>query len=92
MKFVMLGKYSLKGLEGASAERTKKANALVTKAGGRIDAIYALLGEYDLVFIVDFPGVPEAMKASIGITKMTGIGFQTMPAVSVDEFDRLIRK
>jgi hypothetical protein len=44
------------------------------------------------VFIVDFPGVSEAMKASIGITKMTGIGFQTMPAVSVDEFDRLIRK
>jgi uncharacterized protein with GYD domain len=91
MKFLMLGKYSLKGLEGASAERTKKVGALVAKSGGRIESIHALLGAYDLVFIADFPGAPDAMKASIGIAKMTGIAFETMPAVPVDEFDRLLK-
>ncbi len=92
MKFVMLGRYSLKGLESASAQRTKKVNDIVAKAGGRVESIFALLGKYDLVFIADFPGVPAAMKASIAISKLTGISFQTHPAVSVEEFDRLIKK
>ncbi len=91
MRFVMLGRYSLKGLEGASAQRTKKANAIVEKAGGRVESIFALMGKYDLVIIADFPAVPAAMKASIDIGKLTGISFHSLPAVPVDEFDRLIK-
>mgnify|MGYP000854154243 CR=1 FL=1 len=91
MKFVMLGNYSLKGLKGASARRTGKVNDIVAKAGGRLDSIFALLGDYDLVITADFPSVPVAMKASIDISKLTGISFRSLPAVPVDEFDRLIK-
>lgn len=30
------------------------------------------------------------MKASAGLTKLTGIGLRTAPAVPIKEFDRLI--
>ena len=89
-KFLMLGKYSSEAMKGMSAERTKKAKELVTKAGGKVDFIYALLGNYDLALVADFPGMKEAMKASVGLTKLTGIGFTTSPAISVEEFDKLM--
>lgn len=88
--FFMFGKYSIDALKEISAERTKNATAIVGDCGGEIKAGYALLGETDLVLIVDFPGVKEAMKASVELAKLLGISFTTAPAVTVEEFDKLI--
>lgn len=88
--FVMLGKYSQAGLQGASAARTKNAMALIEKAGGKVNSMYALLGKYDLAFVIDFPSTAEAMKVSLELAKLTGIGFITSPAVGIKEFDKLI--
>jgi len=52
--------------------------------------MYALVGSYDLAFIVDLPGIQDILKASVAITKATDIGFTTMPAVTVEEFDKII--
>jgi len=30
------------------------------------------------------------MKASVGLAKLLGVGFTTAPAVSMDEFDKLV--
>ncbi len=89
--FLMLGKYSAEGLKGASSARTKTAVAALEKAGGKVKAMYALLGEYDLAFVLDFPGMTEAMKGSLALAKLTGIGFVTSPAVSIEEFDTLVK-
>jgi len=53
--------------------------------------MFALLGNYDLAFIMDFPGMKDALKASVAITKLTRIGFTTLSAIEVKEFDRIIR-
>ncbi len=87
-KFMMLGKYSVEAIRGITAERTEKVAKAIEKAGGKVNSWFALLGNYDLVFIVDFPGVKEALKASVSLTKLTGIGFTTSPAISVEEFDK----
>jgi len=89
-KFLMLGKYSVEAIRGIAADRTKKGIEIIEKAGGKINAMYALLGRYDLAFVVDFPGVAEAMKASVALAKLTGIGFTTSPAVPIEEFDKLV--
>jgi uncharacterized protein with GYD domain len=86
----MFGKYSIGAMKEISAERTKNATAVIGDCGGKIKAGYALLGETDLVLIADFPGVKEAMKASVELTKLLGISFMTAPAVTVEEFDKLI--
>lgn len=88
-KFLMLGKYSTQAIKGLSAERTKKVVETIEKSGGKVNAMYALLGNYDLAFVVDFPGTSEAMKASVTLSKLTDIGFTTSAAVTVDEFDKL---
>ena len=88
-KFVMLGKYSTEAIKGIKAERTKKVVQMIEKAGGKVNAIYALLGNFDLLLLVELPSVSQALKVSVAITKLTGIGFTTSPAVSVEEFDKL---
>ncbi len=90
--FFMLGKYSADALKGISSGRTEKALKLVKKFGGEIKAMYALLGEIDLVFILTFPDMEKAMQASVALNKLTGISFTTLPALSVEEFDKLMDK
>ena len=89
--FMMLGKYSLEASREMSPARTEKAVNLIKKFGGEMTAMYALLGEKDLVLIVNFPGIDQAMRASVALAKMTGISFTTSPAVSVEEFDKLMK-
>ena len=87
-KYVMLGRYSVEGIKGVSKERTKTVVDEIKKKEGKVDAMYATLGNYDLCFVVDFPGNTEAMKASVNIAKATGIGFRTLPAITAEEFDK----
>ena len=87
--FVMLGKYSSEALKEISAERTERAVGTIKKFGGQVSSMYTLLGDHDLVLIVDLPGVEQAMQASIALNKSTGIAFTTSPALKVEDFDKL---
>jgi len=89
-KFFMYGKYSKEAMEGISADRTKKALDVIVNAGGKVNSMYALLGKYDIVLITDFPGVAEVMKASIGLNKLSGIAFTSFPAITIEEFDKVM--
>ena len=88
--YFMFGKYSADSIKSISAERTGKAATLLQKHGGKLISGYALLGEYDLVLIVELPGTDQAVKASVELSKMTGIAFSTSPAVGVEDFDKLM--
>jgi uncharacterized protein with GYD domain len=88
--YFMFGKYSFESLNQISSERTDKAVSLIYKFGGQVNSMYTLLGEQDIVLIVDFPNIEQVMKASIALTKMTSISFKTSPALSVEDFDKII--
>jgi len=88
--FFMFGKYTSKSIENISAERTQQAVSEIRKLGGEVKAMHVLLGEYDLLFCVNLPGIDEAIKASVTLSKLTGIAFTTCPAVTVEAFDRLV--
>lgn len=87
--YLMFGNYSHESIKEISAERTGDAAALIEKHGGKVIAGYALLGDKDLVLIVDLPDNEQAMKTSVALSKMLGIGFSTSPAVTVETFDKL---
>ncbi|MHB8155145.1 MAG: GYD domain-containing protein [Candidatus Omnitrophota bacterium] len=89
-KFFMYGKYSKEAMGDISADRTKKALDAIAKAGGKVNSMYALLGKYDIVLITDFPGVTEVMKASVALKKLTNISFTSFPAITIEEFDKII--
>lgn len=88
--FLMFGKYSPEALKQISSKRTEEVVKVVKKFKGEVKAMYALLGEKDLVFILTFPEMEQAMKASVALSKLTGIAFTTLPAVTVEDFDRLM--
>jgi uncharacterized protein with GYD domain len=88
--FLMFGRYSSEALKGISPKRTAKTLKLFKKLGGEVKSIYALLGKEDLVLIVDLPNLEQVMKASIALHKSTGISFSTVPAVTAEEFDRIM--
>ncbi|MEW5815311.1 MAG: GYD domain-containing protein [Spirochaetota bacterium] len=88
-KFFMFGKYTSDAIKGIKSERTKKATAIIEKFGGKLESIYALMGEYDIVIIGDFPEIQAALKTSIALNKLTGISFSTSPAITVEEFDKI---
>jgi len=90
--FMMFGKYSSNALKGISPGRTDKAVALIKKHRGDIKSMYAVLGEHDLVFTIDFPDADQAMATSVALYKLTGVHFVTSPVVEVEKFDKLIGK
>jgi uncharacterized protein with GYD domain len=87
----MLGKYSIEAIRGINPERTKKALKTIKKLGGRVESLYTLLGCYDLAAMVDFPKNADVIKASIALTRVTGIAFTTFPAMTVEEFDKIVK-
>ncbi len=89
-KYLMLGKYSTESLKEISAGRTKRAIEMIEKSGGKVISIYMLLGNYDIALIVDLPSNSEATKVSVSLSKSTNIGFTTFPAMTVEEFDKLV--
>lgn len=88
--FLMFGKYTPEAMKEISADRTKAAQKLVKQMGGKIQAMYATLGENDLVAVVNLPSTDDALKASIALNRMTGIVFSTIPAVAVEDFDKMV--
>ena len=87
---VLFGKYSVEAMQGISTDRTSAAANLIQELGGNVVSMYALLGAYDLMLIVQLPGIQEAVKASVALGKKTGIAFTTAPALSVEDFDKLM--
>ena len=88
--YFLFGSYSEDAVKRISAKRTQRAASVIQQYGGTLQSGYALLGEDDLVLIIDLPGTEQAMKVSVALTKLTGISFTTVPAVPVDTFDKIM--
>ena len=91
-RYLMIGKYSTEAVREISAQRTDKAIRLIKELGGEVHSMYALLGGFDFMLLVDFPKLEVAMKASLGLTILTGISFTTYPAVTINDFDKMMGK
>jgi uncharacterized protein with GYD domain len=87
--FFLFGKYSAASIKDISAKRSAAAAATVKKLGGELKSLHALLGEHDLVMMVELPGIAEAVKCSLALAKQSGIAFTTAPAIPVEQFDKL---
>lgn len=88
--FMMFGKYTAEAMQGISPERTERAVKIIKTSGGEVVSMYAVMGEHDLVFTLDFPDAESAIAASVALNKATGISFITSPVVDVEMFDKLI--
>lgn len=88
--FFMLGTYLPGETRNIAAHRTNQLHDIVTRLGGKVVSAYALLGQYDLVLIVELPSLDDAMRAAIGLGNLIGIKFRTSVALPIDAFDKLV--
>jgi len=88
--FIMTGSYTTEAINQISAKRTTKAQEIVKKCGGKIMAAYATLGDTDLLAVMEFPSINDAIKASVALSKALEISFSTVPAIRIEEFDKLV--
>ena len=87
--YLMFGTLTQAARNAVSAKRTEDAVALINQLGGEFKAGYATLGEVDFVVIVDLPDTERAIQLSVGLSRLLDINFRAVPAVSIDEFDKL---
>ena len=88
--YIMMGKYSIDSIGKMNAARTKRGKEIIASCEGELKAGYAILGERDLVLIAEFPTTEQAIKASTNLSKELGIGFSSAPAISIEDFDKII--
>ena len=90
--FIMIGKYTMQALDEVSAERTRSVENYIKTLGGKVKEMFVLLGNYDVILIVELPSEEKAIQASLGLSRSTGIDFTTYPAVSAENFDTIAQQ
>lgn len=88
--YLMLGNYTNPSVREINAGRTKEAVGIIEKNNGQVVSMYAMLGQFDVVLVVNLPGNREAMEVSVGLSRITGIHFNTGPVIPIDRFDEMI--
>jgi uncharacterized protein with GYD domain len=88
--YFMFGKYSLEAVKALGGERTEKAIAVIEANGGTFKSAHMLLGDTDVVAIVELPDTERAMKTSVELSKLLWVSFNTVPALTVEAFDQLM--
>ena len=88
--FLLFGRYSSEAIKDISSDRTEKVRDLIKKNNGKIISMYAVMGDHDLVFTINFPDTKTAMATSVALYKLTGIHFTTSAVVDVEQFDTLV--
>lgn len=89
--YLMFGQYTAASVKKISAKRTEDSLDLVKKLGGKIKDGYAMLGDQDLLIILEAKDNQTAMKISVELAKLLEVSFTTAPAVSIEEFDKLMK-
>lgn len=88
-KFIMFGRFYRDAFEDIGVDRTEEAVEIIAKAGGELIATYTLLGEIEVVLVLDLPDVQTALKVSVELGKLIKMSFTTQPAFSAEESSRL---
>ena len=92
--YVALGKTTPEGarnLAAAIAAMEDVASALES-LGGRLVDDFALLGQYDYLFIAEAPNEEVIYRAFIRAAAHGVITLQTMPAIPFEDFGRMVNE
>ena len=92
--YVTLWKYTKDGL--MDIKKTPKnfelAKKIIKNAGGKLLSSYGLVGEYDVLTIMEMPDEKSAASTILKICSTGRITSQTMTALSIDDFLAIVKK
>lgn len=82
--FLMLGKSSSEESREIALKYKAELVSLMGNFEGDVKSVYIMREKY-LLLILAFPEVKRATKASIALSKLTGISFRIWPALTIDD-------
>jgi len=91
--FAALGKLTEQGLRNLEALglRHKRALERAEERGAKILGSYALLGQYDFLVILEAPDAKTAVYVLTKEAEGGNVRYQTMEALPMEEFAKLIQ-
>jgi len=92
--FITLWKFTKEGLTDIrnTPERFKAVNQIVSSLGGKLIGAYGLIGEYDVVTIMELPDEKAATAAILRICSKGRVTSHTMVAIPMDDFLKMTRE
>ena len=91
--YIMLSRLTEGGAETIRKNpgRIQEVNKELAGMGVKVLQQYAVLGSYDFVNIVEAPDLGTVMKASVTLSSRGSVRIETLAAVTMDEFVRVVR-
>ncbi|MCK5423141.1 MAG: GYD domain-containing protein [Deltaproteobacteria bacterium] len=92
--YVTLWKYTKDGLMDIkkTPKRFEFVKKVINSAGGKLLSIYGLVGEYDVVTVMEMPDEKAAAATILKICSTGRITSQTMIALSLDDFLKIAKE
>ena len=92
--YVTLWKYTRDGLMDMknTPNRYEAVKKIISDAGGKLLSIYGLVGEYDVVTIMEMPDEKVAASTILKICSKGRITSQTMTALPIDDFLKIAKE
>ena len=95
-KFLIQASYTVEGLRVLQRDKASGRRQVVESAwqslGGRLEAFYFSLGEYDAVAIVDVPDHVTATAMAVAVSTTGLVRTRTTPLLTVEETDKALEK
>jgi len=90
--YLVLFRFTQKGLETIkeSPLRVEKAKGVFNELGAKVKEFYALLGEYDTVFIAEAPNDETIAKAAMSVASLRNVQTDILRAFTEKEFREIV--
>ena len=90
--YITLFKWTQKGIENVkdSPKRLDKVKEAVKSAGGKMQAFYLTMGQYDGITISEAPSDEAFTKTMLAIASAGAIKTETLRAFTEEEYRKLI--
>jgi uncharacterized protein with GYD domain len=76
----------------SKAERIREVNKEIEGMGAKVLGQYAVLGLYDFVNVIEAPNNETMAKISVALGARGTIQLMTLPAMTIDDFIKTLKK
>lgn len=91
-KFMIQASYTAEGLRGVMRDKASGRKAavenLASQIGGKVEAVYFVLGEDDVIVLLDCPDNATAAALSATVSASGLVRAKTIPLLTVEEMDQ----
>ncbi len=95
-KYLITASYTVEGAKGLIKDGASGRQTAVQKAveglGGKVEAMYFALGDFDAYVVCDFPDMTSVLALSMAVGAAGGARITTTPLVTVAELDAAAKK